>query len=172
MPPPIEPNSTLLPEDSVVLPLKAAIPASFHTPWSLTNTGLPESAIRVVAGDVGGAFGSKVGLYSEEVVMLKLARRLGRPVTWTATRSEDLAATAHGRVIVQDVAIAASAEGKMLGLEVKLVSDVGAYVSPSGPGSAMGGATMYPGIYSRGCASAMHRSARHRGVAGAPARPR
>jgi carbon-monoxide dehydrogenase large subunit len=111
------------------------------------NAGLPQSAIRVVAGDVGGGFGSKVGAYPEEVVLLKLAHRLGRPVTWTATRSEDLAATVHGRVLVQDVAIAASTEGRMLGLEVALVSDVGAYVSPAGAGSAMFGATMYPGIY-------------------------
>lgn len=111
------------------------------------NTGLPESAIRVVAGDVGGGFGGKLGAYPEEVVLLQLAHRLGRPVTWTATRSEDLAATVHGRVLVQEVAIAASAEGRMLGLDVALVSDVGAYISPLSAGSAMFGATMYPGIY-------------------------
>src|SRR6185503_278893 len=75
------------------------------------------------------------------------ARRLGRAVAWNGTRSEDLATTCHGRVLVQDVAVAATAQGRLLGLEVGLVSDVGAYLSQIGAGSAMGAADMYPGIY-------------------------
>jgi carbon-monoxide dehydrogenase large subunit len=110
-------------------------------------TGMPEALLRVVAPDVGGGFGGKVCAYTEDFVVLQAARRLGRPVAWNATRSEDLATTCHGRVLVQDVAVAATAQGRLLGLEVGLLADVGAYVSPVGPGSAMGGAEMYPGIY-------------------------
>ena len=101
----------------------------------------------MVAPDVGGGFGGKVGAYMEDLVVLQAARRLGRPVAWNATRSEDLATTCHGRVLVQDVAVAATAQGRLLGLDVGLLADVGAYVSPVGAGSAMGGADMYPGIY-------------------------
>ena len=110
-------------------------------------TGLPEALLRVVAPDVGGAFGGKLCAYMEDLVVLQAARRLGRPVAWNGTRSEDLATTCHGRVLVQDVAVAATAQGRLLGLDVGLVADVGAYISPVGAGSAMGGADMYPGIY-------------------------
>jgi carbon-monoxide dehydrogenase large subunit len=108
---------------------------------------IPEALLRVVAPDVGGGFGGKIGAYMEDLVALQAARRLGRTVVWNGTRSEDLATTCHGRVLVQDVAVAATAEGRLLGLDVGLLADVGAYVSPVGPGSAMGGADMYPGIY-------------------------
>ena len=56
----------------------------------------------------------------EDFVVLQAARRLGRPVAWNATRSEDLATTCHGRVLVQDVAVAATAQGRLLALEVGL----------------------------------------------------
>ncbi|HSR25246.1 MAG TPA: molybdopterin cofactor-binding domain-containing protein, partial [Candidatus Eisenbacteria bacterium] len=130
-----------------------------YTVWSSTQTphlvrhelaratGIPAASLRVVAPDVGGAFGGKVCTYPEDIVVLEAARRLGRPVAWTATRSEDLAATAHGRVIEQEVAVAATRDGRMLALEVGLRADVGAYLSPVGPGSALGGVSMYPGIY-------------------------
>ena len=110
-------------------------------------TGLPEASLRVVAPDVGGGFGGKVSAYMEDLVVLEAARRLGRPVAWEATRSEDLATTCHGRVLVQDVAVAATAQGRLLALDVGLLADVGAYHSPVGPGSSLGGADMYPGIY-------------------------
>ena len=103
-------------------------------------TGMPEAMLRVVAPDVGGGFGGKVCAYMEDFVVLQAARWLGRPVAWNATRSEDLATTCHGRVLVQDVAVAATAQGRLLGLDVGLLADVGAYLSPIGAGSALGGA--------------------------------
>jgi carbon-monoxide dehydrogenase large subunit len=109
--------------------------------------GLPEALLRVVAPDVGGGFGGKIAAYMEDFVVLQAARRLGRPVAWNATRGEDLATTCHGRVLVQDIAVAATTEGRLLGLDVGLTADVGAYVSPVGPGSAMGGSELYSGIY-------------------------
>lgn len=127
--------------------------------WSSTQTphlvrhelsrasGIPAERLRVVAPDVGGAFGGKVCTYAEDIVALELARRLGRPVGWTATRSEDLATTAHGRVVEQDVTIGATRDGRLLALKVELLSDIGAYYSPVGPGCALEAGGMYPGIY-------------------------
>lgn len=110
------------------------------------GSGIPEDRLRVIAPDVGGGFGGKF-FYSEELLALLAARELNRPVAWTATRSEDLQTTFHGRALIQEVGLAASREGIILGLDVRLLGDAGAYVSPIGPGSAMGGARMYPGIY-------------------------
>lgn len=110
------------------------------------GSGIPTTDIRVIATDVGGGFGGKFS-YPEELVVLLAARELNRPVVWTATRSEDLLTTFHGRAIIQEVAISSSRAGEISGLDVRLISDVGAYSSTIGPGAAMGGVKMYPGIY-------------------------
>ncbi len=110
------------------------------------GTGIPEDRLRVIAADVGGGFGGKF-FYAEEVVALIAARELNRPVAWTATRSEDLQTTFHGRALIQDVTLAATRDGQITALDVHLIADAGGYVSPIGPGSAMEGAAMYPGIY-------------------------
>jgi carbon-monoxide dehydrogenase large subunit len=110
------------------------------------GSGIPEELIRVVAQDVGGGFGGKF-FYPEELVLLLLAHALGRPVSWTATRSEDLATTYHARALEQEVTIAATKTGQITGLDVRLTSDVGAYPTVLGFGVASIGAGMYPGIY-------------------------
>lgn len=110
------------------------------------GSGIPVDRLRVVAPDVGGGFGGKFS-YPEELVVLLASRELNRPVAWTATRSEDLQSTYHGRALRQEVAISATADGTITGLDVRLIADAGAYSSPIGPGSALGGAKMYPGIY-------------------------
>ena len=109
--------------------------------------GIPEHKIRVIAPDVGGGFGSKLDIYAEEAICLGLAKRLRRPVKWTASRSEDYQATIHGRDVIQDVEIAATSEGKMLGLRVDLLSDMGAYLQLLTPSIALLGRYMYPAIY-------------------------
>ncbi len=109
-------------------------------------TGIDQDRLRVIAPDVGGGFGGKF-FYAEEVVALLACRELNRPVVWTATRSEDFQTTFHGRAVIQDVTIAATRDGEITALDVHLIGDSGGYVSPLGPGSAMGGARMYPGIY-------------------------
>jgi carbon-monoxide dehydrogenase large subunit len=109
--------------------------------------GVPEHKIRVVAPDVGGGFGSKLDIYAEEAICLALARRLGRPVTWTASRSEDYQATIHGRDLIQDVEIAATSDGRMLGMRVDLLSDMGGYLQLLTPSIPLLGRYMYPGIY-------------------------
>ncbi|TFE43313.1 xanthine dehydrogenase family protein molybdopterin-binding subunit [Streptomyces sp. ICN441] len=110
-------------------------------------TGIPEQKLRVIAPDVGGGFGSKLQVYGEEAVALAVARALGRPVKWTESRSEGYLATHHGRGQIQDVRIAATREGKLLGLKVDLLADMGAYLMLITPGTPLLGAFMYPAIY-------------------------
>ncbi|MFD5191163.1 xanthine dehydrogenase family protein molybdopterin-binding subunit [Streptomyces sp. NPDC058357] len=110
-------------------------------------TGIPEQRLRVIAPDVGGGFGSKLQVYGEEAVALALARRLGRPVKWTESRSEGYQATHHGRGQIQDIEIAATKDGEILGLSVDLLADMGAYLMLITPGIPLLGAFMYPGIY-------------------------
>ncbi|MFD4137712.1 xanthine dehydrogenase family protein molybdopterin-binding subunit [Streptomyces sp. NPDC058572] len=110
-------------------------------------TGIPENQLRVVAPDVGGGFGSKLQVYGEEALALAVARRLGRPVKWTESRSEGYQATHHGRGQLQDVEIAATKDGRLLGLHVDLLADMGAYLMLISPATPLLGAFMYPGIY-------------------------
>ncbi|MGA0209075.1 MAG: xanthine dehydrogenase family protein molybdopterin-binding subunit, partial [Candidatus Nanopelagicales bacterium] len=110
-------------------------------------TGIPENNLRIIAPDVGGGFGGKLQLYREEVLVTQLARKLGRPVKWTETRSEDMVATHHGRDQIQDIEIAATKDGKILGLKVDLIANMGAYLQIITPGVPLLGMFMYPAIY-------------------------
>ncbi|MFI8182555.1 xanthine dehydrogenase family protein molybdopterin-binding subunit [Actinacidiphila glaucinigra] len=110
-------------------------------------TGIPEHRLRVVAPDVGGGFGSKLQVYGEEAIGLAVARKLGRPVKWTESRSEGYLATHHGRDQIQDLELAATRDGRLLGLKVDLLADMGAYLMIVTPGVPLLGAFMFPGIY-------------------------
>ncbi|MFH8336734.1 xanthine dehydrogenase family protein molybdopterin-binding subunit [Streptomyces sp. AM6-12] len=112
-----------------------------------TVTGIPEHKLRVIAPDVGGGFGSKLQVYGEEALALAVARRLGRPVKWSESRSEGYLATHHGRGMIQDIEVAATREGRLLGLKVDLIADMGAYLMLVTPGIPILGAFMYPAIY-------------------------
>lgn len=112
-----------------------------------TVTGIPEHRIRVVAPDVGGGFGSKLQVYGEEVLALLLARRLGRPVKWTETRSEGNMTVHHGRDQIQRLTLAAERDGRIRGLKVDLLADMGAYLMLVTPGIPLLGAFMFNGIY-------------------------
>lgn len=109
--------------------------------------GLPEGQLRVVAPDVGGAFGAKLNVYAEEAIALTLARRLGRPVKWVEERSESHTATTHGRGQIQDVEIAATAEGDIEGIRVRLRASMGAYLQLETPGVPTLGMFLYGGLY-------------------------
>jgi len=89
----------------------------------------PEHKLRVIAPDVGGGFGSKIFIYAEEVVCLWAARRLKRPVKWTGDRSEAFMADAHGRDHVTHAELALDERGKILGLRVRTIANLGAYLS-------------------------------------------
>jgi carbon-monoxide dehydrogenase large subunit len=111
----------------------------------LTDT--PESKLRVVAPDVGGGFGSKLNVYAEEVLAVVLAKKLGRPIKWTETRSEGYQTTIHGRDQIQDMEIAADADGRIRAVRATLYADMGAYLQLVTPGIPILGAFMYNGIY-------------------------
>jgi carbon-monoxide dehydrogenase large subunit len=89
----------------------------------------PEHKLRVIAPDVGGGFGSKIFIYAEETVCIWAAKKVGRPVKWTADRSEAFLADAHGRDHVTTAELATDATGKILALRAKTKANLGAYLS-------------------------------------------
>jgi carbon-monoxide dehydrogenase large subunit len=91
--------------------------------------GLPESKVRVIAPDVGGGFGSKIFLYAEDVALVWASKRVGRPIKWTADRSEAFLTDAHGRDHVTKAELAMDAKGMFLALRVKTIANMGAYLS-------------------------------------------
>jgi carbon-monoxide dehydrogenase large subunit len=109
--------------------------------------GIPEQNIRVIAPDVGGGFGSKLQVTAEEVLAVLVARKLGRPVKWTESRSEGNLTVHHGRDQWQRIRIAAERDGRLRGLSVDLLADMGAYLMLFTPGIPLLGAFMYPSIY-------------------------
>ncbi|POB09852.1 xanthine dehydrogenase family protein molybdopterin-binding subunit [Sulfobacillus sp. hq2] len=96
--------------------------------------GIPEHKLRVVAIDVGGAFGSKISCYPDEIIVSWAARRLNRPVKWTETRTENFTVTSHGRDHVQEVALAGTKDGRIEAIRVKTYANLGAYLSTAAPG--------------------------------------
>ncbi len=91
--------------------------------------GIPENKLRVVAPDVGGGFGSKIYHYGEEALVLAAAKKLGRPVRWTASRSESFLTDAHGRDHVTKIEIACEKDGTFLAFRTETMANVGAYLS-------------------------------------------
>jgi aerobic carbon-monoxide dehydrogenase large subunit len=89
--------------------------------------GVAEDKLRVIAPDVGGGFGSKLQVYPEEALVLALAKRLGRPVKWTETRSEAMSTTHHGRDQIAYVTLAAKRDGTLTGCKARIINDLGAY---------------------------------------------
>ena len=110
-------------------------------------TGIPENKLRVIAPDVGGGFGAKLQVYREEILATVIANRLGRPVKWTESRSENMVATHHGRDQIQFIEMAATREGKILGMKVELLANMGAYLQLLTPGIPVLGQFMFNGIY-------------------------
>ena len=96
--------------------------------------GLGEDKIRVVAPEVGGGFGSKIAVYPADFVTIFCSMRLGRPVKWNETRSENYQATTHGRDHVQQVELAAKKDGTILGLRCTVHAGMGAFLSTAAPG--------------------------------------
>lgn len=150
LPTPIEPRAT------ACIPQAASGDFTLYTSTQVPHvlrlmiaatTGIPEQKIRVIAPDVGGGFGSKLQVYGEELVSVLVARRLGRPVKWTESRSESFLTMHHGRGQIQDIGLAATSDGKLLGLRVDLMADMGAYLMLVTPGIPILGAFMFPAIY-------------------------
>ncbi|MEE4025271.1 xanthine dehydrogenase family protein molybdopterin-binding subunit [Gordonia sp. PKS22-38] len=109
--------------------------------------GIPEHKLRVIAPDVGGGFGGKLQVCPEEVLALLAARRLGKPVKYTESRSESMQAAHHGRDQIQKLTLAARRDGTVTGLKVELLADMGAYLRLVTSGIPILGAFMFNGIY-------------------------
>ena len=91
--------------------------------------GLPEHKVRVVGPDVGGGFGSKIYHYTEEALVTLAAKKTGRPVKWTETRSEAFLTDAHGRDHVTKAEMGFDGDSKIVGLRIKTFANLGAYLS-------------------------------------------
>ncbi|MGQ0670868.1 MAG: xanthine dehydrogenase family protein molybdopterin-binding subunit, partial [Actinomycetota bacterium] len=109
--------------------------------------GIPESKLRIIAPRVGGGFGSKLQVYPEEMLSLALAKRLGRPIKWTETRSENYVATHHGRDQIQEMELAADDEGRIRGYRARILVNMGGYLMVIAPGTPLLGAFVYCGPY-------------------------
>ncbi len=90
--------------------------------------GVDEDAVRIISPDVGGGFGAKIGTYPEEILLGRLSKEVGRPVTWSETRSESMMALGHGRAQVQYVTIGGTRDGKVTHYQMHVIQDSGAFV--------------------------------------------
>jgi len=95
--------------------------------------GVPEHKFRVISPDVGGGFGSKIFVYPEEVAVAWLARTLERPVKWTADRNESFMTDSHGRDHITDAEMAFDGNGRVVGLRVNTIANLGAHLSLFAP---------------------------------------
>lgn len=110
--------------------------------------GIPEHKVRVVGPDVGGGFGSKIFHYTEEALMVFFSKMLGRPIKWTADRSESFLTDAHGRDHVTHAKMGFDSEGKIVALQAYTYANLGAYLStfaPAVPTYLHG--TLFQGLY-------------------------
>ena len=109
--------------------------------------GIPENKVRVIAPDVGGGFGGKLQTTPEEFITMVLARRIGKPIKYTETRSESLMVAHHGRDQWQKLTLCAEKDGTVTGLKVELTADMGSHISLVGGGVPVLGAFMFNSIY-------------------------
>lgn len=96
--------------------------------------GMPESMVRVIAPEVGGGFGAKIGIYPEDALIAAIARKLRAPIKWIESRSENFLSMTHGRAQFADMELAATKNGKVTGLRMRVLADLGAYpIAPDVP---------------------------------------
>ena len=145
----LEPRSVLaVPEPAGGLALYTSTQVTHRIRKHVAESlGLDERDVRVAAFDVGGAFGAKMNPYPEDLLCAALALRLSRPVRWTATRSEEMQTTNHGRGQVQRIKVAARSDGTLLGMQADITADCGAYLMLLTAGVPMAGRRMLPGCY-------------------------
>jgi carbon-monoxide dehydrogenase large subunit len=122
--------------------------APFRTRSELARIlDVPETHVRVIAPDVGGGFGVKGTTYREDIVVAWLARELGRPVKWVATRGEDLATTQHGRGADAEGELAVDADGVILGLRARIDAPMGSALVFTAVGPVRNYGRTLPGPY-------------------------
>lgn len=108
---------------------------------------VPAHRIHVVAGDVGGGFGTKGGLYPEEILVLWAAQRVGRPVKWVSDRGEAFLSDFNGRDQVADAELALARDGSVLALRVNIHHNLGCQLGPSTAHPPLVGSRMLSGVY-------------------------
>src|SRR6516165_9381948 len=133
-PVPMEPNGALAIAGAAPGQPSVTLWASVQAPHDTQRVvaqvlGLDPARVRVRTAAVGGGFGGKIPTYPEHVVIAWLARQLGGAVRWAETRSENMVAMTHGRAQVQHVELGATRDGRVLGLRVFVIQDIGAYAS-------------------------------------------
>ncbi|OWJ67129.1 xanthine dehydrogenase family protein molybdopterin-binding subunit [Inquilinus limosus] len=135
-PTPMEPRSSQaeydLETDRLTLRLSSQMPSGARDTLCDAVLGIPREKVRVVVDDVGGGFGMKTGLYAEDIMVAYAARKLRRPVKWTAERIEEFLAATHGRDVESHAELALDATGKVLGYRVRSHANVGAYATTAG----------------------------------------
>lgn len=115
--------------DSYVLQTTSQNPHLTRLLISAFVMGIPENKLTVIAPDVGGGFGSKIYHYGEEALVLAAARKIGRPVKWTADRTEAFLTDAHGRDHVTKIELACEKDGTFIAFRTETMANVGAYLS-------------------------------------------
>ncbi|HUA49641.1 MAG TPA: xanthine dehydrogenase family protein molybdopterin-binding subunit [Solirubrobacteraceae bacterium] len=109
--------------------------------------GIGEDRVRAVAPEVGGAFGSKLQIYAEEIGCAWASRKLGRPVKWIETRSEGMMVTHHGRDQIDYVRVGAKRDGTITAWHSKIIADLGAYQMVLTPAIPPSSAFVMCGVY-------------------------
>src|SRR5271169_1454724 len=132
-------------DDRLTIYLPSQVP-HMHRRWIAETVGIPEHLLRVVAPDIGGGFGAKMHLYPEELLCAYLARELKCPIKWWESRSESHQATSHGRAHAELIEAAFLNDGRILGMKVETLGNVGAYLS----NMASGGPTVNTVSYGTG----------------------
>jgi carbon-monoxide dehydrogenase large subunit len=131
----IEPRSVLawIADDGrLTLRMSSQMPSGVRNSLCNDILGLPKDRVRVTVGDVGGGFGMKTGIYSEDAAVAWCAHTLRRPVKWIADRSEEFLTTAHGRDLQTQAEMALAADGKVLALRLRSLANVGSYATGTG----------------------------------------
>ncbi len=125
-------------------------------PYEIRNTladllGLDEMKVRVIAPDIGGGFGAKFAVYPEDILVCFASMKLGRPVKWIESRSENFATMTHARGQKQIIEAAVKNDGKILGIKVKIVSETGAYPTEEAVAEPEITIDMIPAMYDLKC---------------------
>ena len=146
-PVPMEPNALLVEpgeDGSLTVWVSTQVPFDVRDEVA-ERLRLEREAVRVVAPDVGGGFGAKLQIYPEYLACVAAAVRLDRPVAWSETRSESMIGLTHGRAQVHDVELGATRDGRIVGLRVDVLADMGAYpIAAYLPPTTW---SMLPGVY-------------------------
>ncbi|MFI5420778.1 MAG: xanthine dehydrogenase family protein molybdopterin-binding subunit, partial [Nitrososphaerales archaeon] len=115
--------------------------------WYSGYLEISENTLRIIAPDIGGGFGCKMQLYSDEIAIVQASMRIGMPLKWIETRTENLMTTNHGRDQIHYAEIALRDDGKILGLKDKIVADYGAYLHFGTIGNSQTTVSLITGAY-------------------------